>query len=169
MNNKNSNFKFDPSVYKTRKSLEDYSIYNFNFIFKINKLSARVKRFTVRSFRKYSIGNPELVILSLIGQVKEELTIKDLTTVHWMDKGFISRASSKLIDIKLIKKINFSSDKRRHYFKLTIKGKKIFNELQSIKVRRYKKLSEDLTNDEIMNFNILLDKMLLNSEKNLVK
>ena len=57
MNNKNSNFEFDPSVYKTRKSLEDYSIYNLNFIFKINKLSARVKRFTVRSFRKYNIGN----------------------------------------------------------------------------------------------------------------
>ena len=169
MNNKNSNFEFDPSVYKTRKSLEDYSIYNLNFIFKINKLSARVKRFTVRSFRKYNIGNPELVILSLIGQVKDQLTIKDLTTVHWMDKGFISRASSKLIDLKLIKKINFPSDKRRHYFKLTPKGKKIFNELQNIKVRRYKKLSEDFSNDEIYNFNILLDKMLLNSDKNLVR
>ncbi len=169
MNNKNSNFKFDPSVYKTRKSLEDYSIYNLNFIFKINKLSARVKRFTVRSFRKYNIGNPELVILSLIGQVKDQLTIKDLTTVHWMDKGFISRASSKLIDLKLIKKINFPSDKRRHYFKLTPKGKKIFNELQNIKVRRYKKLSEEFSSDEITNFNILLDKMLLNSEKNLVR
>jgi len=169
MNNKNSNFKFDPSVYKTRKSLEEYSIYNLNFIFKINKLSARVKRFTVRSFRKYNVGNPELVILSLIGQVKDQLTIKDLTTVHWMDKGFISRASSKLIDLKLIKKINFPSDKRRHYFKLTLKGKKIFNELQSIKVRRYKKLSENFSNDEITNFNMLLDKMLLNSERNLVK
>ena len=169
MNNKNSNFEFDPSVYKTRKSLEDYSIYNLNFIFKINKLSARVKRFTVRSFRKYNIGNPELVILSLIGQVKDQLTIKDLTTVHWMDKGFISRASSKLIDLKLIKKINFPSDKRRHYFKLTPKGKKIFNELQNIKVRRYKKLSEDFSNNEIYNFNILLDKMLLNSDKNLVR
>ena len=169
MNNKNSNFEFDPSVYKTRKSLEDYSIYNLNFIFKINKLSARVKRFTVRTFRKYNIGNPELVILSLIGQVKDQLTIKDLTTVHWMDKGFISRASSKLIDLKLIKKINFPSDKRRHYFKLTPKGKKIFNELQNIKVRRYKKLSEDFSNDEIYNFNILLDKMLLNSDKNLVR
>ena len=169
MNNKNSNFKFDPSVYKTRKSLEEYSIYNLNFIFKINKLSARVKRFTVRSFRKYGIGNPELVILSLIGQVKDQLTIKDLTTVHWMDKGFISRASSKLINLKLIKKINFTTDKRRHYFKLTPKGKKIFNELQNIKVRRYKKLSEEFSNEEIFNFNILLDKMLLNSEKNLVR
>lgn len=169
MNNKNTTFKFDPSVYKTRKSLEDYSIYNLNFIFKINKLSARVKRFTVRSFRKYGIGNPELVILSLIGQVKDQLTIKDLTTVHWMDKGFISRASSKLINLKLIKKINFTTDKRRHYFKLTPKGKKIFNELQNIKVRRYKKLSEEFSNEEIFNFNILLDKMLLNSEKNLVR
>jgi|TARA_B110000967_G_C18717548_1_gene475918 DNA-binding MarR family transcriptional regulator len=169
MNNKNSIFKFDPNVYKTRKSLEDYSIYNFNFIFKINKLSAVVKRYTVRNFRKYNIGNPELVILSLIGQVKDQLTIKDLTTVHWMDKGFISRASKKLIELKLIKKINFPSDRRRHYFKLTLKGKKIFNELQNIKMRRYKKLSENLTNEEIVNFNTLLDKMLQNSEKNLVK
>ena len=110
-----------------------------------------------------------MVILSLIGQVKDQLTIKDLTTVHWMDKGFISRASSKLIDLKLIKKINFPSDRRRHYFKLTPKGKKIFNELQNIKVRRYKKLSEEFSSDEITNFNILLDKMLLNSEKNLVR
>jgi len=169
MNNKNSIFKFDPNVYKTRKSLEDYSIYNFNFIFKINKLSAVVKRYTVRNFRKYNIGNPELVILSLIGQVKDQLTIKDLTTVHWMDKGFISRASKKLIELKLIKKINFPSDRRRHYFKLTLKGKKIFNELQNIKMKRYKKLSENLTNEEIVNFNTLLDKMLQNSEKNLVK
>ena len=169
MNNINRIFKFDPNVYKTRKSLEDYSIYNFNFIFKINKLSAVVKRYTVRNFRKYNIGNPELVILSLIGQVKDQLTIKDLTTVHWMDKGFISRASKKLIELKLIKKINFPSDKRRHYFKLTLKGKKIFNELQNIKMRRYKKLSENLTNEEIVNFNTLLDKMLQNSEKNLVK
>ena len=169
MNNINRIFKLDPNVYKTRKSLEDYSIYNFNFIFKINKLSAVVKRYTVRNFRKYNIGNPELVILSLIGQVKDQLTIKDLTTVHWMDKGFISRASKKLIELKLIKKINFPSDKRRHYFKLTLKGKKIFNELQNIKMRRYKKLSENLTNEEIVNFNTLLDKMLQNSEKNLVK
>ena len=98
MHKKNKKFEFDPSVYKTRKTLEEYSVYNYNFMFKINKLSARVKRYTVRNFRKYNIGNPELVILSLIGQVKDQLTIKDLTTVHWMDKGFISRASKTLCE-----------------------------------------------------------------------
>ena len=166
---KNKKFEFDASVYKTRKTLEEYSIYNFNYMFKINKLSARVKRYTVRNFRKYNIGNPELVILSLIGQVKDQLTIKDLTTVHWMDKGFISRASKKLIQMKFIKKINFPSDKRRHYFKLTDKGKKIFNELQTIKARRYKKLSENFSEDEIISLNKILDKMLINSDKNFVR
>tara|TARA_B100002019_G_scaffold38159_1_gene31946 strand:+ start:33 stop:542 length:510 start_codon:yes stop_codon:yes gene_type:complete len=169
MHKKNKKFEFDPSVYKTRKTLEEYSVYNYNFMFKINKLSARVKRYTVRNFRKYNIGNPELVILSLIGQVKDQLTIKDLTTVHWMDKGFISRASKKLIEMKLIKKINFPSDKRRHYFKLTDKGKKIFNELQNIKIRRYKKLSENFSDDEIVNLNKILDKMLINSDNNFVR
>ncbi len=166
---KSKKFEFDASVYKTRKSLEDYSIYNYNYMFKINKLSARVKRYTVRNFRKYNIGNPELVILSLIGQVKDQLTIKDLTTVHWMDKGFISRASKKLIEMRLIKKINFPSDKRRHYFKLTEKGKKIFNELQNIKARRYKKLSENFSEEEIVTLNKILDKMLINSDKNFVR
>ena len=169
MQKKNKKFEFDPSVYKTRKSLEDYSIYNYNYMFKINKLSARVKRYTVRNFRKYNIGNPELVILSLIGQVKDQLTIKDLTTVHWMDKGFISRASKKLVEMKFIKKVNFPSDKRRHYFKLTDKGKKIFNELQNIKIRRYKKLSQNFSEDEIVSLNRILDKMLINSDKNFVR
>ena len=86
-----------------------------------------------------------------------------------MDKGFISRASKKLVEMKFIKKVNFPSDKRRHYFKLTDKGKKIFNELQNIKIRRYKKLSQNFSEDEIVSLNRILDKMLINSDKNFVR
>ena len=166
---KSKKLKFGPDIYKKTRSLEEYSVYNFSFVFKINKLSARLKRYTVRNFRKYNLGNPELVILSLIGQVKGKLTIKDLTSVHWMDKGFISRACKRLIELALVKKINFKTDKRRHYFILTHKGKKIFDELQDVKVRRYNKLSQNFSNDQISNFNLLLDKMIMNSETNLVK
>ena len=161
--------KFGPNIYKKTRSLQEYSIYNYSFVFKINKLSARLKRYTVRYFRKYNIGNPDLVILSLIGQVNGRLTIKDLTSVHWMDKGFISRACKSLTQLSLIKKINFKTDKRRHYFILTLKGKKIFNELQNVKVRRYNKLSENFSHDELSNLDYLLDKMILNSENNLIK
>ena len=52
------------------------------------------------------LGNPELVVISLIGQIKEKLTIKDLSTVHWMDKTLISRASIRLLQIKILKKTN---------------------------------------------------------------
>ena len=86
-----------------------------------------------------------------------------------MDKGFISRACKRLIELALIKKINFKTDKRRHYFILTLKGKKIFDELQDLKVRRYNKLSQNFSNDQILNFNLLLDQMIMNSETNLVK
>ncbi len=166
---KNIKLNFGPKIYKKTRSLQEYSVYNFSFVFKINKLSARLKRYTVRNFRKYNLGNPELVILSLIGQVNENLTIKDLTSVHWMDKGFISRACKRLIELLLIKKISFKNDKRRHYFTLTPKGKKIFNELQEVKMKRYNKLSQNFSEAEILNFNQLLDEMITNSENNLIK
>ena len=138
-------------------------------IFKINKFSSQLKRFTVRKFRKYGLGNPELIIISLIGQIKDKTTVNDLASIHWMDKGFISRASIKLIKIGILKKINSPTDKRSHTLELTSKGKKIFFELRELKKKRYQKLVGNLTNEQILLFNQILDKIMSNSEINLIK
>ena len=76
--------EFDPKIYK-KKTLNEYEGFESSFKFKINKLSSRLKRYTVRSFRKYDLGNPELIIISLIGQINQKVTVKDLSNVHWMD------------------------------------------------------------------------------------
>ena len=128
-----------------------------------------MKRYTVRKFRKYDLGNPELVVISLIGQIKEKLTIKDLSTVHWMDKTLISRASIRLLQMKILKKTNSETDKRSHSFELTNKGRKIFEELKNAKKNRYTKLVKDLSESEVIQLNILLDKITSNSEINLIK
>ena len=128
-----------------------------------------MKRYTVRKFRKYDLGNPELVVISLIGQIKETLTIKDLSTVHWMDKTLISRASIRLLQMKILKKTNSETDKRSHSFELTNKGRKMFEELKNAKKNRYKKLVKDLSESEVIQLNILLDKITSNSEINLIK
>ena len=155
--------EFNPKIYKKRSPIE-YKGFESSFIFKINKLSSRLKRYTVRSFRKYDLGNPELIIISLIGQINQKVTVKDLSNVHWMDKGLISRASINLIKMKILKKINSKIDKRSHTLELTRSGKKIYQELYLQKRNRYKKLTENLSVDDLNIFQELLDKITSNSE-----
>lgn len=159
---------FEPAIL-AKRNLKEYRGYNHSIAFKINKLSSQLKRFTVRKFRKYGLGNPELIIVSLVGQIKERTTVNDLASIHWMDKGFISRASIKLIKLGILRKINSPTDKRSHTLELTVKGKKIFSELRELKKRRYHKLIGNLTNDQIINFNKILNQIMSNTEINLIK
>ena len=160
--------QFNTKIYK-RKSTIEYKGFKSSFIFKINKLSSRLKRYTVRSFRKYDLGNPELSIISLIGQINQKVTIQDLSNVHWMDKGLISRASINLIKMKILRKTNSKIDKRSHTLELTKYGKKIYQELHSQKRYRYQKLTENLSVDDFNNFQKLLDKITSNSEIHSIK
>ena len=160
--------QFEPAIF-TRRNLKEYKGYKHSIAFKINKLSSQLKKFTVRKFRKYGLGNPELIIISLVGQIKDKTTVNDLASIHWMDKGFISRASIKLIKYGILRKINSITDKRSHTLELTSKGKKIFAELRDLKKKRYQKLVGNLTNEQVILFNKILDKIMSNSEINLIK
>ena len=160
--------QFNTKIYK-RKSTIEYKGFKSSFIFKINKLSSRLKRYIVRSFRKYDLGNPELSIISLIGQINQKVTIQDLSNVHWMDKGLISRASINLIKMKILRKTNSKIDKRSHTLELTKYGKKIYQELHLQKRYRYQKLTENLSVDDFNNFQKLLDKITSNSEIHSIK
>lgn len=160
--------QFKPAIL-SKRNLKEYKGYKHSFVFKINKLSSQLKRFTIRKFRKYGLGNPELIIISLVGQIKNKTTVNDLASIHWMDKGFISRASIKLINFGILNKINSPTDKRSHTLELTPKGKKIFIELRELKRKRYQKLIGNLTNEQVIFFNRILDKVTSNSEINLIK
>ena len=160
--------EFNPKIYK-KKSLIEYKGFESSFIFKINKLSSRLRRYTARSFRKYDLGNSELIIISLIGQINQKVTVKDLSNVHWMDKGLISRASINLIKMKILRKTNSKIDKRSHTLELTKYGKKIYQELHLQKRYRYQKLTENLSVDDFNNFQKLLDKITSNSEIHSIK
>ena len=160
--------QFNTKIYKRKSTIEYYG-FKSSFIFKINKLSSRLKRYIVRSFRKYDLGNPELSIISLIGQINQKVTIQDLSNVHWMDKGLISRASINLIKMKILRKTNSKIDKRSHTLELTKYGKKIYQELHSQKRYRYQKLTENLSVDDFNNFQKLLDKITSNSEIHSIK
>ena len=66
--------------------------------------------------------------------------------------------------MKILKKINSKIDKRSHTLELTKYGKKIYQELYSLKRDRYQKLTKNLSIDDLNNFQKLLDKITSNSE-----
>ena len=61
------------------------------------------------------------------------------------------------------------TDKRSHSLELTYKGKKLFDELYVLKKDRYIRLIQNLSESEVKDFQYLLDKLLLNSDINLIK
>ena len=47
-----------------KDTLKQYDNYLSSIVFKINKLSSRYKKHTVRKFRKFDLGNPELIVIT---------------------------------------------------------------------------------------------------------
>lgn len=157
---------------KSTKSIKVYKGYASSFVFKINSLSSRFKKYTVRKFRKYNLGNSELIVISLLGltsTTKDEITIKDLSAAHWMDKTYMSRACIRLISLGILKKTNSLKDKRSHFLSLEPKGIKIFKKLNAVKKIRYSKLVSNFSNNEFKQFNVLLDKLTASSDFYLIK
>tara|TARA_B110000003_G_C16210028_1_gene363032 strand:+ start:55 stop:552 length:498 start_codon:yes stop_codon:yes gene_type:complete len=154
-----------------KDTLKQYDNYLSSIVFKINKLSSRYKKHTVRKFRKFDLGNPELIVISLLGQtdINEKITIKDLSAQHWMDKTYISRACIKLIKLGILSKIDSRKDRRSHSLSLTKKGIKIYSLYRESKKIRYLKIMNNFTENETKTLHKLLDKLTLNTEIQLIK
>ena len=96
-----------------------------------------------------------------------------LLTLWFVNEGKTTALPGSLNSLHSISfplnKINSPTDKRSHTLELTPKGKKIFIELRELKRKRYQKLIGNLTNEQVIFFNRILDKVTSNSEINLIK
>ena len=100
-----------------------------------------------------------------MGQLGGETTLSEITSVHWIDPGLVSRISKSLEKKDLIKKIKAPKDKRSNILVLTDKGKNIFKKIESFtSLRRRKILKHFSAQDEKKIIN-LLDKLVLSTQK----
>ena len=100
-----------------------------SFVYKINKLFTLYKAQTSKYFSIENIGYSEITTINIIGQLGGQATLSEITLVHWIDPGLVSRISKMLEKKGFLKKVQKATDKRSNSLILTDKGKKIFRKI----------------------------------------
>jgi DNA-binding MarR family transcriptional regulator len=136
-----------------------------SFVYKINKLFALYKSQSTNFFNIEGLGYSEITTINIMGQLGGETTLSEITSVHWIDPGLVSRISKSLEKKNLIKKIKTQKDKRSNILALTTKGKSIFLKIENFISLRRKKILKHFSAQEAKKLIGLLDKLVLSTQK----
>ena len=136
-----------------------------SFVYKINKLFALYKSQSTKFFNIDGLGYSEITTINIMGQLGGETTLSEITSVHWIDPGLVSRISKSLEKKDLIKKIKTQKDKRSNILVLTSKGKSIFVKIEKFISLRRKKILKHFSAQEAKKLIGLLDKLVLSTQK----
>ncbi|MDA0995592.1 MAG: MarR family winged helix-turn-helix transcriptional regulator [Proteobacteria bacterium] len=136
-----------------------------SFVYKINKLFALYKSQSTKFFNIDGLGYSEITTINIMGQLGGETTLSEITSVHWIDPGLVSRISKSLEKKNLIKKIKTQKDKRSNILVLTSKGKSIFVKIEKFISLRRKKILKHFSAQEAKKLIGLLDKLVLSTQK----
>jgi DNA-binding MarR family transcriptional regulator len=136
-----------------------------SFVYKINKLFALYKSQSTKFFNIEGLGYSEITTINIMGQLGGETTLSEITSVHWIDPGLVSRISKSLEKKNLIKKIKTQKDKRSNILALTTKGKSIFLKIENFISLRRKKILKHFSAQEANKLIGLLDKLVSSTQK----
>ncbi|MDA0377198.1 MAG: MarR family winged helix-turn-helix transcriptional regulator [Proteobacteria bacterium] len=136
-----------------------------SFVYKINKLFALYKSQSTKFFNIDGLGYSEITTINIMGQLGGETTLSEITSVHWIDPGLVSRISKSLEKKNLIKKIKTQKDKRSNILVLTSKGKSIFVKIEKFISLRRKKILKHFSAQEAKKLISLLDKLVSSTQK----
>lgn len=136
-----------------------------SFVYKINKLFALYKSQSTKFFNIEGLGYSEITTINIMGQLGGETTLSEITSVHWIDPGLVSRISKSLEKKNLIKKIKTQKDKRSNILVLTAKGKSIFIKIENFISLRRKKILKHFSAQEAKKLISLLDKLVSSTQK----
>jgi DNA-binding MarR family transcriptional regulator len=136
-----------------------------SFVYKINKLFTLYKAQTSKYFSIENIGYSEITTINIIGQLGGQATLSEITLVHWIDPGLVSRISKMLEKKGFLKKVQKATDKRSNSLILTSKGKSIFVKIEKFISLRRKKILKHFSAQEAKKLIGLLDKLVLSTQK----
>jgi len=136
-----------------------------SFVYKINKLFSLYKSQSTKFFTSEGLGYSEITTINIMGQLGGETTLREITSVHWIDPGLVSRISKILEKKNLIKKIKAPKDKRSNILALTNKGKNIFKKIESFTSLRRRKILKHFSAPDAKKIINLLEKLVLSTQK----
>lgn len=101
--------------------------------------------------------------LSVIGAFGP-LSVNDLASRANLHKGPASRAAQALVGRKLVSKEARQNDARGVILSLTLKGRKVFDQIIRIVAERNRQITKDLNAIEIEQLNSLIDRLIKTAE-----
>ena len=131
-----------------------------SFVYKINKLFTLYKAQTSKYFSTENLGYSEITTINIIGQLGGQTTLSEITSVHWIDAGLVSRISKMLENKGFLKKVQRLSDKRSNSLILTEKGKKIFQKIEIFNKTRRNSILKNFSPESRKGVIILLDSLI---------
>jgi DNA-binding MarR family transcriptional regulator len=131
-----------------------------SFVYKINKLFTLYKAQTSKYFSTENLGYSEITTINIIGQLGGQTTLSEITSVHWIDAGLVSRISKMLENKGFLKKVQKLSDKRSNSLILTEKGKKIFQKIEIFNKTRRNSILKNFSPESRKGVIVLLDSLI---------
>ena len=139
------------------------------FPYKLTQLQAKISHTIAEIYTgKFDLSRQEWRVLAILGR-DEALSAKQIGLQTNLDKMPASRAISKMLSQELILKTLDKHDKRSSLLKLTKKGESLYQEIAPLVVQREEELLSIFDNKELSQLSSLLDKLMQQTEKMLLK
>jgi len=113
---------------------------------------------------EYDLGYSQFVFLASIYE-QEGITMSELAANGSFDKGSITKAIQKLIDMDFVHIENSEDDKRSKKLYTTEKTRELMPKLYLVRQEWVSYLTNDLTEDEKLAYNIITDKLLVKARE----
>ncbi|AWM12881.1 MarR family transcriptional regulator [Flavobacterium sediminis] len=129
---------------------------------------------TIKSYRRFSKQNFSKVINDITIDQKlilqylndfPELTQKEIAELVFKDNASLTRMIDLMVHKKFIKRSMNTKDRRRYKIEITAKGKEVLSKLEPVIIDNRKKAFAGITEEELIQLDITLNKILSNLNK----
>lgn len=136
-----------------------------NVIFNVGKLANSYNRSAARFYQKrFGLSVPEVRVLNVVGH-HEQVSAADIVDISVMDKGLVSRAVARLVQVGLVARRTDHGDGRRSILTLTPSGRQTWTAVLAAKQRRHTRSLAALSAAEVEQFYALLARLQTDAEQ----
>jgi DNA-binding MarR family transcriptional regulator len=128
--------------------------------FRLSRLAAEVSTALANEYReRYGIDVPEWRVIATLGFREAPCSAQFISQCTRTHKSTISRAVTSLLQHGAIERVENEEDRREFNLRLTQKGRKLYEELIPLLLRKESKMLSCLSTQERKDFALLLGKI----------
>jgi DNA-binding MarR family transcriptional regulator len=128
--------------------------------FRLSRLAAEVSTALANEYReRYGIDVPEWRVIATLGFREAPCSAQFISQCTRTHKSTISRAVTSLLQHDVIERVENEEDRREFNLRLTQKGRRLYEELIPLLLRKESKMLSCLSTQERKDFALLLGKI----------